>query len=352
MLLSYWDAGYVKLDVTDPVHPTYLADSDFTFPDPELKQQTGRLETPEGNGHEAEFTHDGQHIIAADEDFNPTRVNLRSDDGTTGRAVQAGAAQLPTDGSLTAKAIHVGVACDPATVPAPPATGGPYLAAVERGVCTFTQKAATVEAVTANGGYAGTVVFNRTGAGGCGALVSPAVVATKPFFFINRPTGLGLFDADAGYNEAACLALPADGSVGRGPVPIGTVGDTITLTAAFDGWGYVHLFANNNGKLRELDTFGVPEAMDPAHATGFGALSVHEVATSHCNPHLAYLSYYDAGLRVIEIQHNKLVEVGRFIDEGGNDFWGVQVFSRDGVEYVAASDRDFGVYIFRFTGHD
>ncbi len=33
---------------------------------------------------------------------------------------------------------------------------------VERGVCTFDEKVANVEAVTANGGYAGTIIFNRT----------------------------------------------------------------------------------------------------------------------------------------------------------------------------------------------
>jgi len=46
----------------------------------------------------------------------------------------------------------------------------------------------------------------------------------------------------------------------------------------------------------------------------------------------------------------KLQAVGRFIDSGGNNFWGVQVFNRGGQEYVAASDRDFGLYIFRYTG--
>ena len=34
MLASYWDAGYVQLDVTDPANPTYIADSDFGTVDP------------------------------------------------------------------------------------------------------------------------------------------------------------------------------------------------------------------------------------------------------------------------------------------------------------------------------
>jgi hypothetical protein len=38
------------------------------------------------------------------------------------------------------------------------------------------------------------------------------------------------------------------------------------------------------------------------------------------------------------------------VDQGGNDFWGVQITVRDDVEYVLASDRDFGLYVFRYTG--
>ena len=39
MLVSYWDGGYVKLDVTNPKRARYLADSDFASIDPELAAQ-------------------------------------------------------------------------------------------------------------------------------------------------------------------------------------------------------------------------------------------------------------------------------------------------------------------------
>jgi hypothetical protein len=343
MLLSFWDAGYVVLDVTDPAHPAYVADSDFTFPDPQLLETNGVALGPEGNGHYAEFARNNQLIITTDEDFGPTRVRVSTNDGGEFRAVQAGSATLPTGGSVAGTAIFVGLGCNTELPPAPPATGGPYIALVERGVCTFTEKATNVEAA----GYAASLVFNRTGpGGGCGALVNPAVVASKPFFFINRPAGLSVVDADAGYDEAACLASSA--SI---PVPIGTMGDAVTLAASFDGWGYVHLFRNGTGKLQELDTYAVETGMDPAYETGFGNQTVHEVAVSAKNPHLVYVSYYDAGLRVISLKGDKITEVGHFIDEGGNDFWGVQIIQRDDVEYVLASDRDFGLYIFRFDGN-
>jgi len=53
---------------------------------------------------------------------------------------------------------------------------------------------------------------------------------------------------------------------------------------------------------------------------------------------------------VVKIIGDDLVEVGHYIDVGENNFWGVQVFQSGGQELVAASDRDFGLYIIRYTG--
>lgn len=342
MLLSFWDAGYVVLDVTDPAHPAYVADSDFTSPDPQLLESTGVALGPEGNGHYAEFVHNNQYIVTTDEDFGPTRVRVSTNDAGEFRAVQAGSAQLPTNGTLSGTTIFVGLGCNTAPPPDAPTDGGQYIALVERGGCTFTEKAANIE----SRGYIGSIVFNRTGpSGGCGSVINPSVTANKPFFSVSRPTGLSIVDADAGYDEAACQA--SSDSI---PVPVGTVGDTVTMAATFDGWGYVHLFRNGNGKLQELDTYSVRQGMDPAYANGFGSLSVHEVAASAQSPHLVYLSYYDAGLRVISVKNGRITEVGHFVDAGGNDFWGVQLIRRAGGEYVLASDRDFGLYILKFTG--
>jgi hypothetical protein len=132
------------------------------------------------------------------------------------------------------------------------------------------------------------------------------------------------------------------------------------VEAQFDGWGYVHLFGASIGAtsatLTELDTYAIPEAMDPDFAEGFGDLSVHEVATDPTDPDLAYLSYYAGGLRAIRIVNGELVEVGGYIDPvggvtpaGGNNFWGVEVWTHPetGQEYILASDRDSGLWIFQ-----
>jgi hypothetical protein len=45
-------------------------------------------------------------------------------------------------------------------------------------------------------------------------------------------------------------------------------------------------------------------------------------------------------------------EIGRFIDKGGNDLWGVQLTDKfvGGDRVVAFSDRDYGLYLARYTG--
>jgi hypothetical protein len=343
MLVSYWDGGYVKLDVTNPTSATYVADSDFAAIDPQLFEQTGATEVPEGNAHQAEFTTGNHYILAADEDFNPTAFASTSDDGGAFLAIPGDAtAPVPVGSTITGQTKYVGRACpgDPAV----PAGDGNQIAVVVRGVCTFTEKIAAVEFA---GGYQAAIVVNREGSDACGALAM-AVEGEIPAVSVQRSVGYDLFDL-SGFDEAACLTGTAQDLPG---VNIDDTGDTVSLRSYFDGWGYVRLFNNvpGTGKLVELDTYAIPEAMDPAFAEGFGDLSVHEVAVSAVDPSLAYLSYYSGGVRVIRIDNDGIVEVGAFIDEGGNNFWGVQVFQSGGQEYVAASDRDHGLYIFRYTG--
>ena len=339
MLASYWDAGYVQLDVTDPLDPVYLADSDFTDPDPEAAE-SGLAVPPEGNGHQAEFTNDNEFVIGADEDFAPfALLGTNVNDGTEIDAGQgSGTEPLPEGETITGVSVFGGRAC--ASDPAVPAGDGSQIAVVERGVCTFTEKVASVEAA---GGYVAVLIFNREGSDGCNASLGMSVEGDIPAFGVApREQGFAIFDE--AYDDAACLA--GDGTAQSG-ITLGDVGDTLTFSSYFDGWGYVHLFDADS--MAELDTYAIDEAHDPAFATGFGDLSVHEVATSQQNPDLAYLSYYAGGLRVIDTSSGEIEEVGAFIDEGGNNFWGVEVFEQDGVEYVALSDRDLGLYIMRYT---
>lgn len=346
MLLSYWDSGYVTLNVNDPANPVYIGDTDFTNPDPLLNERVNPDQNlpPEGNGHQAEFSKDSNFLVVADEDFGPFAPFI-SISGGAAKPFNAGTATGPSLGAgdtLAGPTRFVGQAC--AAVPAP--GGANVIAVIERGTCTFQAKFDNVTAA----GYVAGIVFNSTGGvPGCEALVGMLATVTIPSFFVARSAGFEILGV-AGYNPANCPAganpaLPAVGSAGL----------PISISVAFDGWGYVHLYENESGKMTELDTYAIPEAHDVTKASGFGDLSVHEVAMSAVDNTLAYFSYYSGGFRVARIDPGAgtLTDVGRFIDaggDGGNNFWGVQVWQHGGQEYVLASDRDFGIYIFRCTG--
>ena len=117
----------------------------------------------------------------------------------------------------------------------------------------------------------------------------------------------------------------------------------------------MHLFDRQTAA--SLDTFAIPEAMDPAKSHGFGDLSVHEVATDPVRADRAYLSYYAGGIRALDIVCSdpsdektcRLVETGGYLDPKGNDFWGVEAYRRNGSQstFVLGSDRDSGLWIFR-----
>ena len=61
MLVSYWDVGYVRLDITDPANPVFIGDTDLAAEDPEFPG----FSPPEGNAHQAEWTRNGRYILAA-----------------------------------------------------------------------------------------------------------------------------------------------------------------------------------------------------------------------------------------------------------------------------------------------
>jgi hypothetical protein len=345
MLASYWDGGYVQLDVTDPRNPEYLSDSDFPNPDTQAAHNelylpgTETPAPPEGNAHQAEFTRDNRFVIAADEDFSPIATFARNLTDETDLVLATGSDTrvLEPGQSVSGTTVFAGRACN--GDPAVPTATGATVAVVERGLCTFTEKVANVE----RAGYQAVVIFNRTGSDACNSALGMSVEGgIYAFGVAPREQGFALFDKT--YDDAVCRA--GNGSQ-LADIPIGAKGDEVSFGSYFDGWGYVRLLDRTS--MEELDTYAIPEAHDPAFARGFGDLSVHEVAVSNQDPGFAWLSYYAGGIRAITVGAGGITEVGAFIDEGGNNFWGVEVFEQSGQEYAALSDRDYGLYIVKRT---
>lgn len=370
MLVSYWDGGYVLFDVTDPANATILGDTDYAAVDPLLLQRTGIALPPEGNGHQAEFTTDNRFFIATDEDFSPYRQDFTIDTGPDAGRYPAGefgwtpqVLSLP-DRKLNGPTVYGGYGC-PQGAPVPnradffpdgslPAGEEPILV-LQRGpvqdpsvsyeACFFSEK---VEAAQ-NAGWKGVIIPNhhsgaQSGAapdahfcGGQGHVFTPTI----PGVCIGHRAMHLLFGDEPSYEQPYAGSEPA----------IGARGEYVSFTPQFDGWGYVHLY--DAATLAELDQYGIPEAHDEGYASGYGDLTVHEVATHPTQGDRAFLSYYAGGLRALKIDCSggscTLVETGGYLDPRGNDFWGVEVFVRDGQTYVLGSDRDSGLWIFRMT---
>ena len=77
---------------------------------------------------------------------------------------------------------------------------------------------------------------------------------------------------------------------------------------------------------------------------------MHEFATDP-EVNLGYVAHYAGGIRVLSFGNGGFEQVGKYVDHGGNNFWGVEQFTGpDGSRLIAGSDRDFGLYIVKYTG--
>lgn len=367
MLLSYWDGGYVQLDVTNPANAVFLGHTDFAYPDPELLESTGVALPPEGNAHQAEYTLDNKMFIATDEDFAPY--------GATDFRIATGpfAGQYPSvpvpgsspitilaDDLLNGPVVYGGYGC-PASAPIPtPAQVPGYVGLLgpnEEKIVVLQRGPTGDPSATEAACFPGEKAHQAALAGWDAVLFVQRHGGTESPPFCGSGAFVDVIVGVCTNHEAyhRLFGSAPSQTYPDGP-SIGAIGERIESTARFDGWGYVHLYGRES--MAELDTYAIDEAHDPAFATGYGDLTVHEVATDPQNARRAYLSYYSGGMRALEIQCSdpavestcELVEVGSYLSEHGNDFWGVEAFVRDGTTYVLGSDRDSGLWIFRVNG--
>jgi hypothetical protein len=363
MLLSYWDGGWALLDVDDPANPVFIADSDYPFPDTLFPE----VEFPEGNAHQAEFSPGGRFIIGTDEDFSPYRLKDDVFNITTGP--NAGAypggefgwtvpiATYP-DGQINGPTIYGGLGCpsneeygeqppipDASTLSAGP--GEEKIVVLLRGLCFFSEKVEQAQLA----GYDAVVIANHHLGAGEGAAPDASLCGSQGHEFAPEIAAICIG------HRAFHLLFGQTPTYAGDPLEddpeIGTLGGEIQASSEFDGWGYVRLLERST--MTQVDAYAIDEALDPAFASGFGDLSVHEVAVDPRRRGLAYLSYYSGGLRVIRYGAAGIEEVGHYIDENGNNFWGVEVHRLREGEFagqtlILASDRDSGLWIFRYTG--
>jgi hypothetical protein len=322
--LANWDAGLIKLDISDPANPQLISVA--------IDVVNGSLDG-EVNSHSVWPSADGSIVVEGEEDFTAWEASIAPGNVTFGNgnpipgvmaATTTGDAfegsQTGNAGSITASGVTVtlgplaeltysaneftgnnfplgagsvagdfvwiGQACngDPILNPG----GTSYIAVVRRGACTFAEKSVNAS----NAGAAAIVVTNNN-------------PVSTPW------SGLRIWD----YSDDA------------NPVLASTFNTVCSASTE-------------------------PSAECPAN----GTYSVHNVVVENKgNKVFAYVSWYWDGMLVLDVTDPyNVFEVARYLDTSGpndgmaNDFWGV--YKEKNSPFLFGSDRNGGLYIFKLKG--
>jgi hypothetical protein len=389
LMVSDWDAGWIDVDVTDPSNPTIVGDFDYAACD----QLVPTACPPEGNAHQGEWNSDGSVFVGTDEDFDAYRTsdltrttgdaNFPAPESYTTVGVGGAPVTILADKRLNGPVAYGGYGCPGTSDPIPSADatippeslapGEEQIIVLQRGpgatggvpddpdnpeeACFPGEKADNAT----DQGWDAVILTGRHTAGGAGADDPPNC-------------GFGAFPADEQIVTVCTthtamhelFASTPDFSipyVAANEPDLGEVGFEVDITATFDGWGYVRVLDTDPASTpTEIAQISIPETADEEFATGFGDLTVHEVEVPRGDPNeggpgldddlVAYFSWYAGGFRVFDISDPASpAELGHYIDAAGNNFWGVALAEDgDGNRIVLASDRDYGLFIFRYTG--
>ena len=310
--LSYWDAGLVLLDITDPANPVFLGDSVYAVPDPlsgEFPAGDGHVAVPNADGsrvllgHEdfaagalVEFKFAGVDYPVAERDFTPPTYTLPG--GTFSGPVHWTGGEGCTIGEFDRAAIAGEVAL------------------IQRGTCFFSEKAASAQAL----GYAGFIVANDAARGDALITMSAgtADVITIPGYFVGNSTGEIMKAGE---------------------------GEPMFAAGIFDGYGYLRLLdVSDPANIVELDQFATENVF--ANPPVPGDRTMHNVVVD--NGTTAYISWYLEGMRVVDFSGDTLTEVAHYANDASNvNFWGVYLHDHpNGSSYVLGSDRNTGLWIF------
>ena len=391
LMVSDWDAGWINVDVTDPSNPTIVGDFDYAACDQVIQAELGECLEPEGNAHQGEWNSDGSVFIGTDEDFDSfrttplTRVtgdaNFPAPEEYTTVAVGGAPVTILPDTRLNGPVAYGGYGCPGTSAPIPNADttippssldpGEEQIIVLQRGptgdpnapeeACFPGEKADNAT----DQGWDAVILTGRHLAGGaadddppnCGFGAFPPDEQI-PAVCTTHTAMHELFARTPDFTLPYPLGDPADFEP-----DIGEVGFEVDITAIFDGWGYVRVLDTDPASApTEIAQITIPETADEDFATGFGDLTVHEVEVPRGDPNeggpapdddlVAYFSWYSGGFRVFDISDpSNPAELGHYIDAQGNNFWGVALAEdENGDRIVLASDRDFGLFIFRYTG--
>jgi hypothetical protein len=348
MLLSYWDAGWILLNVDDPANPVYLEDFDYESVDPLFGVP------PEGDAHQAMWSTDNRHILAADEDFAPLGFFLEIKEGPSAGVFRAEEfyGGRPISREYRGKKIngpipYGGRGCARRAVPRPSKLDlkprEEKILVVQRGGrCGFLKKVKRAQKI----GYDSLVVAADHEASRSGeapdaprcpfrvprkrAKINVACVGHRAFHL--------MYGTEPNYEGDETAPRPGD------------VGARIVVGERFDGWGYLHLL--DAATLEEIDSYAIRKARSLSKRPYARNWSIHEVKPDpRPGVDLAYASWYGGGARVIRFGPEGLEEVAHYTRGKKTDFWGTFPLAREGRRpLLLFSDRSFGLVALEYSG--
>ncbi len=325
--LSYWDAGFIMLDISDPSNPTLLGLTSYPA-------------GVEGNAHSVDEARGGSLLVAADEDFSPFAFVITSSAFAGQRsAIEAAFTStrigtLP-GGVLTGNVVHVGRGCPANSIPPGGNLADPYLASpagkialIERGACRFDEKIGRAQ----QAGATGVIVYNNAAGGEALVLMG----GNDP---VTMPDGSGVVDI----TFAAAFVQRSTGLLLAG----GTAPISATIGSVFNGWGYLRFFdIKDPANPVQISTFATANTNNPSVANS-GTWSVHN---PEVRGNTVYASWYSDGVRVIDIsQPSAPREIGFWTGAGAPNtappvnIWSVVPHG----DLLLVSDRNFGLYILK-----
>ena len=346
--VSYWDAGVLKFDITDPADPVLLARTSYP-PD------------ADGDAHSVALLDVGgeRYIYQNDEDFNPWSILTLTSTATanneyrgldffwlpkpfTDRAPVTGELHDAADGcdaadytGATGKVVIADLV-DPAFAEDPPACD------------PFQQMILAAEA------GATALIFNWI------APADPFVITPFDEQTFNQVTA-------AAPNMGVAITADYEGFVDALRARPGNAPTAVTITPETPSWGYIRIFREsnptdiNNDGIPEFEQVGefndLPHVVGPDSSTPPGGWLVHN---TEINGDRAYSSWYTHGIVAMDLTDPTApVKVGQFRRSSARraavfgpdaypQTWGVVVDQDNGLVY--ASDMRSGLWILRPTG--
>jgi hypothetical protein len=336
---SYWDAGELKFDISDPANPVLV----------------GRTVYPvdaDGNAHSlATYDAGGQrYILQNDEDFDPASPTTVTS-SATGSSEFAGVEELwlrtklSEEGPVTGEVFDAGDGCDPED----------YMGAGDDIVL--------VDFVSEQPPCSKVRQMVLAGDAGVQRLVINVIGEDRPFVF--PPSGRAIKRVREHAPELVVVEVSSLDDLAEqirsaaGPV-------TMTLTPGTPSWGFLRVFSeaaasdDNADGVMEFDQIGKFDALP--HVTGElrpprGVWTIHN---TEVNGARAYSSWYSHGIVALDISNPAAPSlVGQWVPPSNNQrqaflgagpasVWGVAVDAATGLIY--ASDMRTGLWILRPTG--